>query len=299
MDWLEVCVAVDSEAVESVAAVLSQYVHGGVAIEEDITPFSDREGYLVNADRPVTIRGYLPADTDDCGCSLASITKALDCLGMIRPVGKPSVRRLAEEDWANAWKDHFHVLHIGSRTVIVPSWRAYLPEPGEVVISLDPGMAFGTGLHPTTRLCLEALEELVRPGDRVLDLGTGSGILAIAAARLGAGTVVALDTDGVAVRAAAANVEANGMSGAITVGQGSLSGDAVIYDLVVANIIASVLRDLAVPLAGAVRCGGTLLACGIIQEREAEVAAAFADAGLTLRERRTDGDWVALVCVRP
>jgi ribosomal protein L11 methyltransferase len=298
MDWLELTVRADSEAVESVAAVLSQYVHGGVAIEEDITPFSDREGYLVNADRPVTIRGYLPADAVDCGCILSQITRAMDSLSMIRPVSQPSVRRLAEEDWANAWKDHFHVLHIGRRTVIVPSWREYQPEPGEAVLTLDPGMAFGTGLHPTTRLCLAALEDLLRPGDRVLDLGTGSGILAIAAARLGAGAVTALDTDAVAVRAAAANVEANGLSGAVSVSQGSLTADPPTYDLVVANIIASVLRDLAAPLAGAVRPGGLLLACGIIQERESEVAAAFAAAGLTLQERRTEGDWVALICTR-
>ncbi len=298
MDWLELTVKADSEAVESVAAVLSQFVHGGVAIEEDITPFSDREGYLVNADRPVTIRGYLPAGADDCSCTLSKITRALDCLSMIRPVGQPAVRRLAEEDWANAWKDHFHVLHIGRRTVIVPSWRDYQPAAGDVVITLDPGMAFGTGLHPTTRLCLAALEDLVRPGDRVLDLGTGSGILAIAAARLGAVSIDALDTDGVAVRVAAANVEANGLSAAVTVRQGSLAAGTPAYDLVVANIIASVLRDLAAALASAVRPGGLLLASGIIQERESEVAAAFTSAGLTVRERHAEGDWVALTCSR-
>ena len=301
MEWLELSVLADSEAVESVAEVFSRLVHGGVAIEEDITAFSDREGYVVNVDKPVIIRGYLPVD-GDCGCAVTRVREALGWLGMMRPVGELSIRTVHEEDWANAWKEHFQVHRVGRRVVIVPSWRQHEPLPDDVVITLDPGMAFGTGLHPTTRLCLALLEDLVRPGDNVLDLGAGSGILAIAAARLGAASVTALDTDSVAVEVARANVAANGVQDVVTVGLGSLGSkprpDAPVYNLVAANIIARVLCDLAAPLSLALAPGGLLIASGIIREREDEVAAAFSAAGLTLRERHTEGDWVAVVCGR-
>jgi ribosomal protein L11 methyltransferase len=237
---------------------------------------------------------------------------------MIRPVGELVMRQVEEEDWANAWKEHFQVHRVGQRTVIVPGWRQYEPVPGDLVITLDPGMAFGTGLHPTTRLCLIALEERVRPGQSILDLGTGSGILAIAAARLGAGSVVALDTDAVAVQAARANVAANGVQETVRVDQGTLGTGArpahqdrrspdrrpaavlptsrpATFDLVVANIIAQVLVDLAPALAAALAPGAPLIASGIINERETDVAAALVAHGLTVEERKAEGDWVLLV----
>jgi ribosomal protein L11 methyltransferase len=320
MKWLELSVHVDNEAVESVTEVFSRFVKGGVAIEEAIITFSDREGYIVNADRPVAIRGYLPVD-DTCGCSVTQIKDALDHLSMIRPVGELGMRQVAEDDWANAWKEHFQVHHVGRRTVIVPTWRQYEPLPGDVVITLDPGMAFGTGLHPTTRLCIVALEERVRPGQSILDLGTGSGILAIAAARLGAGSVVALDTDAVAVQAARANMVANGVQETVRVDQGTLgtggrparldrrsperrpapvlpTSRPATFDLLVANIIAQVLVDLAPALAAALAPGATLIVSGIINEREADVAAALVTQGLTLEERKAEGDWVLLVATR-
>lgn len=304
--WLELSVQVDNEAVESVAEVLSRFVHGGLAVEEDITTFSDREGYVVNSDRPVTLRGYLPVD-DNCGCAVSQIKDALDHLSILRPVGHLALKQVDEQDWGQAWKEHFQVHRVGSRTVIVPSWREYTPQPGEIIITLDPGMAFGTGLHPTTRLCLMELEERLQAGIRVLDLGTGSGILAIAAARLGAGAVLALDTDGVAVEVARANVAANGVEGAVQVRQGALTRPAPDlqpllakpWDLVVANIIAQVLVDLAGPLADAVAPGGLLIASGIINERSADVEAGLLAHRLALVERRTEGDWVTLVATKP
>jgi ribosomal protein L11 methyltransferase len=320
MKWLELMVQVDNEAVESVTEVFSRFVKGGVAIEEDITTFGDREGFIVNTHKPVAIRGYLPVD-DTCGCSVTQIKDALDHLSMIRPIGELSLRELAEEDWANAWKEHFQVHRVGQRTVIVPTWRQYEPLPNDVVITLDPGMAFGTGLHPTTRLCIVALEERVRPGQSILDLGTGSGILAIAAARLGAGSVVALDTDAVAVQAARANVAANDVQETVRVDQGTLgtggkpshldrrspdrrpapvlpSSRPATFDLVVANIIAQVLVDLAPPLAAALAPGALIIVSGIIREREADVAAALVEQGLTVEERKAEGDWVLLVARR-
>ncbi len=275
MYWLEVSVRAEREAVEAVSGVFAEYCYGGVAIEEDITPAHDGDGYAYNLDRPLTVRAYIPVD-DQAGEKVERLRSVLDHLSFLRPVEPLSVRQLAEEDWANAWKEHYHVLRISRRLVIVPTWRDYQPPVDDVVIHLDPGMAFGTGLHPTTRACLERLEDTVAPGMSVLDVGTGSGILALAAARLGATRVVALDMDPVAVAAAQANVVHNGLARVIEVRQGSLPlARPERFDIVVANIIARVIAELAPALAQAVRSGGVLIASGIISERAAAVEGAL------------------------
>jgi ribosomal protein L11 methyltransferase len=302
MDWLELSVAVDREAVEAVAAIFHAHGHGGVAIEEPIQTWSDPDRYAIVEGAPVWVRTYLPSEPDPAP-ACEQIERALWHLGQLRPVSALQVRRVAEEDWANAWKAHFPVYHVGTRIVIKPSWLDYTARPGEVIVELDPGMAFGTGQHPTTQLMLLALEQHLQPGQTVLDLGTGSGILAIAAARLGAAHVLALDTDPVAVAAARENVFRNRLEAVIAVRQGSLdvSGrttdhdrEQVQVDLVLANIIASVIRDLAPGLARALRPGGTLIASGIIAERLDEVIAALRRAGATSIEPAVDGDWYAL-----
>ncbi|MGH2484425.1 MAG: 50S ribosomal protein L11 methyltransferase, partial [Ktedonobacterales bacterium] len=185
--WLELAVTAAPEAVEAICEVMGRYTQGGVAIEEPYTLLDDGLVAQTITDAPVTVRVYVP---DDAGGeeSRARIEEGLWHLrqigfGDISPI---SVRRLAQEDWANAWKEHYHVTHLGRRVVIKPSWREYSPQPHEVVIELDPGMAFGTGLHPTTRTCVLALEDAVHTGDHVLDVGCGSGILSIAALKLGA-----------------------------------------------------------------------------------------------------------------
>ncbi|HEX6506658.1 MAG TPA: 50S ribosomal protein L11 methyltransferase, partial [Chloroflexota bacterium] len=216
----------------------------------------------------------------------------------LAPVGSLQRHYIDEEDWANAWKEHFQPLKVG-RIVIKPTWREWQAQPDELVVELDPGMAFGTGLHPTTRLMLSALQTRVRPDMRVLDLGTGSGILAIPSAMLGA-DVTALDTSEVAVEVARENVAANSMSGRIRVDRGSidaLAGEQ--YDLVLANIIASVLSDLAPRLASALRPGGELLASGIIEERADVVRDAFTEAGLVLTHQESDGDWWLIAACAP
>jgi ribosomal protein L11 methyltransferase len=286
MEWLEVSVTVENEAAEVVAEVLSRYVYRGVAIE------AGPEGWNAG---PVVVRAYLPAD-DQLQATKRRIEEALWHLGQIRPIPAPTFRPVAEEDWAEAWKERLDVLRIGQHVVIRPSWREYVPEPEDVVVQLDPGMAFGTGLHPTTQMCLAALEELTRPETTVLDLGTGSGILAIAAARLGAGRVLAVDNDPVAVKTARGNVVSNGVQGTVSVVYGSLADVPGSYDLVVVNILARVIVEMMQEgLANRVRPGGRLITAGIIADQEPEVGAALEQKRLALVERRQTGDWVCLV----
>jgi ribosomal protein L11 methyltransferase len=194
------------------------------------------------------------------------------------------------------------VLRVGRRIVIRPTWRRHRRRPDDVVLALDPGMAFGTGLHPTTRLCLAALERVADRGDvtgsRALDIGCGSGILAIAAVKLGAASVVGVDTDPIAVEATAANAARNRLARRIAAREGSLPTREPPFDLVLANLIASVLITLAGALAAELRPGGTLLASGIYVDREDAVRDEFAAAGLAVRERTAEGDWVALDVTR-
>ncbi|HWQ13160.1 MAG TPA: 50S ribosomal protein L11 methyltransferase, partial [Roseiflexaceae bacterium] len=216
MSWLELSVECEPEAVESVSELLAQHgYNGGVAVEQPIVPGADGPEYTFDATRPAVVRTYLLLD-ERAEEARARVEQGLWFLGMLRRVGPLQVRQLEEQDWAHAWKRYYTVQRIGARAVVVPSWHEYQPRPGDIVLRLDPGMAFGTGLHPTTRLCVVLLENYVKPDVRALDLGCGSGILAIAAAHLGARPVLALDTDPIAVTATRENAERNGLAGVIT-----------------------------------------------------------------------------------
>lgn len=286
MEWLEISVTSDNEGAEAVAEVLSRYAYRGVVIE------AGPDGWNAG---PVIVRAYLPAD-DRLRANKRRIEEALCHLDRIRSVSVPSFRPVAEEDWVEAWKERLNVLRIGRHVVIRPSWRDYVPEPGDIVIQLDPGMAFGTGLHPTTQMCLVALEELMRPEAAVLDLGTGSGILAIAAAKLGAGHVLAVDRDPVAVKTARGNLVTNGVQGVVSVMEGSLQDVSRSYDLVVVNILAKVIVEMmGEGLATRLRPGGRLITAGIIADQTSEVVAALERGGLTAIERQQREDWVCLV----
>jgi ribosomal protein L11 methyltransferase len=303
MRWIEVAVQVDNEAVESVAEVFQRFAHGGVVIDYQTEPGAEiawNEPAVLAEGVPVTVRGYFPRNRDGSR-HRRQLEEALWHLRSIWPMPDPTAREVREEDWANAWKDHFFAHRVGERLVIKPSWREFEGGPDDLVITLDPGMAFGTGLHPTTKLCLMALERLVRAGDRVFDVGTGSGILALAAARLGAAHVRAVDLDDVAVTAARANVDSNGLEAQIETGLGSSEAApiAATYNLVVANIIARVIVEIAGDLAARVQPGGHLIASGILALRRDEVAAALEAAGLAVAETLQEGDWVALLCRRP
>ncbi len=301
MRWLELTVQTHPEAVESVSELLNQHTTGGVAIEEPIELIDEGQEYRVLAGQPVKVHAYIPLDGAE-EQARQRIAEGLWHLSSLGPqfVGELETRIVNEEDWANAWKDYFHVTHIGERLVIRPSWREYTPKAHEIVLELDPGMAFGTGLHPTTRMCLEQVEHVTRPGMRVLDVGTGSGILALAAAKLGAASVYCLDNSSVAVESAAANAAANGLSDCITVTLGTLDEAQAAhmtdrFDLVLANIIARVIGSIAPQLAQTLATGGLLIASGIIEERRHEAEEPLLATGLKLVEQVMIDDWVTLV----
>jgi ribosomal protein L11 methyltransferase len=298
--WLELAVECDHEAVEPVSELFARYGYNeGVVIEEPFTQDPDGDNLAVDPSRPVTVRTFLAA-ADANTADLDAIRQALWHLGRMRHVGDLVVAERQEEDWANAWKSHFTVHRIGRRTTVRAPWHDADPAPGEVTVVLDPGMAFGTGLHPTTRLAALLLEEELRPGMAVLDVGAGSGVLAIAAALHGAARVDAVDIEPVAVRATRENADRNGVGDRVRVAEGSVGAPFPgPYDLVLANIIARILIDLADGLAAAVRPGGTLVLSGVIEPREADVRAAFDGRGLAYDRRQQIEDWIGLVYRKP
>jgi ribosomal protein L11 methyltransferase len=296
--WIEFAVTCEAEAAEPVSELFASYgFNQGVAIEEAFTQDPDGDNFAVDPTRPVVVRTYVHT-ADLAPETIDTIRQALWHLGQLRSVGELEIVEREEEDWANAWKAHYSVHRVGRNVLVRAPWHDYTPAPGEVVVELDPGMAFGTGLHPSTQLSMVALEDELRPGDRVLDVGIGSGILATAAALLGAGHIDGLDIEPVAVRAARENAARNGVARIVHVAEGTV-GDgqpfAGEYDLVVANIIARVLIELAPDLARAVRPGGTLILGGIIDAKEQAVQDAFEADPLTFVRREQQEDWVVLL----
>ena len=294
--WVEISVEVDRASVDDIAAFMGRHCRGGAVVEDNWSEASQQPG------ERVTVKGFL-ADGDEE--TLRKLEIALLLLGRTSPISEPRVRTLEPEDWAESWKVYFLPQHIGAHTVIVPTWHDYTPGPGDTVIRLDPGMAFGTGLHATTRLCLLAIERAVRPGMRVLDVGTGSGILAISAALEGASEVYALDMDPVSVEVARENADLNEVADRVHVDQGTLRGgegaggiplhSRAGYDLLLVNILAEVIVAMAPGLSEALREGGTLVASGIILEKAPQVVEALAAQGLAIAQRLDEDGWVALI----
>lgn len=298
MDFLEIAVSgLDGEAAETVSELFNRYGYGGAVIEA-IAPDFER----------VTVRTVIPHDDldkrNEIEVMLALISKAL-------PHGLPEPRftLVGENDWATSWREHFHVVRIGRRFVIKPGWRDYTPSGDNIVIEIDPGLAFGSGLHPTTQLCLKIFEEMdqaPRPvkflplvGQDIFDVGAGSGILTIAALKLGAAHARAVDIDDVAVRVADENFALNDVAAQVdsAVGSAADAGGRQ-WPLVVANILAHILIQLMPDLAAAVAPGGQLILSGIIDSQEADVRAAAEAHGLRVIARRQEEDWVALITAK-
>ena len=303
--WLELSVAADVEAVEAVAEILGRFAPGGTSVEPAFELVDEGLGARIDPTRPSIVRAYVPAR--DPAAAERAAGEATEALGHLqafglRPIGELTTRIVNEADWAEAWKAHFPVLRVGRRLVIKPTWRRHRAATDDVVLALDPGMAFGTGLHPTTRLCLAALEALADRGTldgaRALDVGCGSGILAIAAAKLGAASVLGVDTDPIAIEATTANAARNRLARRISARQGSLPSGEVPFDVVLANLIASVLIALAPLLRDELRPRGSLVASGIFVDREAAARDAFDAAGLVVTGRLAEGEWIALEAVR-
>lgn len=290
--WYEITAETPPPLVETVAAVMREAAPGGLAVEEPVDLLGAEEGYAVRAGEPVALRVYLPAS--ELGAVLTQRLRE-ELAGY--PEVELTARPLYEQDWAVSWREFFGPVEAG-RIAIVPSWVEYEAEPGQLIVRLDPGQAFGTGHHETTRLCLAALDEAVRPGVHVLDIGAGSGILSIAAAKLGAGRVDAFEIDPIAADAARANCEANGVTEGVTIHGGFPGEGAPEADLAVANVSARADIELAGELAGSLKRGGRLIASGFLTSDRDDVADAFSEHGMSLTGEREERDWALLEFVK-
>lgn len=305
MDWVEVSLEVDGEAAEAVADVLQRYGHQGVLIEHTAFPTEVWEDEVPPPSPNLIVRAYFPDDAQ-AEEKKQKLREAIYYLSRLYPMPEPVFNIVRDEDWAEAWKRHYHPLRLGRRLYIRPEWSTVTDaRPDDIMLVMDPGTAFGTGTHPTTQLCLLALEDVLpdRPALDVLDLGCGSGILGIAALKLGARHVLALDIDELAVKSTMSNAALNGMQDHVTVQQGSLEtlqGTARHFDLLLCNILARIIIRMAGEgLGDVVRAGGYAIFSGIIQDQAGDVEAALRGAGFELVKRRTQGDWVAIEARKP
>jgi len=286
MNFIEIAVLnIDGESAEAVAELFNRYGHGG-AVMDAYPPHYDR----------VTVRTVLPEDDPD---RLNKMTVMLMLMGQLLPQGlpEPQLSNIGENDWAESWKEHFHPIRIGKHFVIKPTWRDYQPAAEDVMIEIDPGLAFGSGLHPTTQLCLELLENMPLTDQSVFDVGTGSGILAMAAWKLGARPILAVDNDDVAVRVAQENFTLNGVTAETAVGSAN-DNMGQTWQIVIANIIAPVLIEILPDLVAAVTEGGQLILSGMLAEQEADMRAQVEALQLTVTNRHQIDDWVALVIAK-
>jgi ribosomal protein L11 methyltransferase len=306
--WLEVSLKVKHDAEEVTAEILREAgARNGVAIEDPVLYETVRKSLPFELCDPlpeqtdlsvVTITAYYPED-EELQTRLLRIEAELNAVeervGSFR-VGPTLFRKVSETDWSDEWKQYFHVTRVGKHIVVKPSWESYEPEADDVVLELDPGMAFGTGTHPTTVLVLEALERMVYPNTTVFDVGTGSGILAMTAAKLGAKNIKAVDIDGVAVRTARENIARAGLADRIEVKQGDLlDGTEGKADVIVANILADIIILLLPDIPGKLKEGGLFFASGIIDNYRKDVTEAAAKVGLRVKEVTRIKDWVGLL----
>ena len=309
MDWMEAVVHTTTMGADLVSDVLMNAGAVGTAIEDryDVTSSKKEDGMwdmidedvLRHMSEDVLVKAYFRED-QSAQETLLLVQEKLREIGRMDlgfDLGSLAVEHTSvhEQDWAENWKKYYKPFRAGERLVIKPSWEPYEAQDGDLVLELDPGMAFGTGTHETTFMCMEQLERYVKPGCRAIDVGCGSGILGLAAAKLGAADVLAIDLDELAVKVAKENIEKNGLSGVVR----AVHGDLLEHreeraDVIVANIIADVICYLCGPAKSHLLPGGVFICSGIIREREEDVQRALAAAGYTVCNRLEKGEWVCL-----
>ncbi|KAB2333921.1 50S ribosomal protein L11 methyltransferase [Bacillus mesophilum] len=311
MKWSEISIHTTNEAVEAISNILHEAGASGVVIEDPFELIKERQdqfGEIYQLDphdypeEGVIVKAYLPVNSF-LGETVDEIKEAINNLILFNidiGLNKVSISEVNEEEWATAWKKYYHPVKISERFTIVPTWEEYTPvSSDELIIELDPGMAFGTGTHPTTVMCIQALERTVKHGDYVVDVGTGSGVLSIAAAMLKAEKVTALDLDEVAVQSAKINVKLNKVHEKVDVFQNNLlDGVEEQADVVVANILAEVIMRFTNDVASAVKQDGYFIASGIIQQKKQDVKDKISEAGFDIIEVMQMEDWVAIIAKR-
>jgi ribosomal protein L11 methyltransferase len=312
MKWSEISILTTNEAIEPVSHILHESGASGVVIEDPFELIKEREDmfgeiYQLNPeDYPtegVLVKAYLPVNSF-LGETVEEIKQGITNLVTYDiDIGenKVEISEVNEEEWATAWKKYYHPVKISDKFTIVPTWEDYTPvHSDELIIELDPGMAFGTGTHPTTVMCIQAIERIVKPDDSVIDVGTGSGVLSIAAAMLAAKEVNAYDLDEVAVRSARLNVKLNKVQNRVTVDQNNLlNGITGQAHVIVANILAEIILRFTEDAFDVVKPGGFFITSGIIQPKKEQVKESLEAAGFLIEEVMVMEDWVAIIAKKP
>ncbi|CEG27917.1 50S ribosomal protein L11 methyltransferase [Bacillus sp. B-jedd] len=312
MKWSEISIHTTNEAVEPISHILHEAGASGVVIEDPFELIKEREdqfGEIYQLDpndypeEGVIVKAYLPVNSF-LGETVEAIKESINNL-IIHDIdiglNKVTISEVNEEEWATAWKKYYNPVKISERFTVVPTWEEYTPvNSDELIIELDPGMAFGTGTHPTTVLCIQALERTVKSGDKVIDVGTGSGVLSIAAALLGAASIKAYDLDDVAVKAAKLNIKLNKVQDRAVVAQNNLLDgiEGQSADVIVANILAEVIVRFTEDANRVLKPGGIFITSGIIQAKKDLVMDALINDGFTIKETMLMEDWVAIIAQR-
>jgi len=298
MEWLEISIDVPPEFVEPLSNIFQRYGTGVVI--ENPSAFNPDEGELPPIPDTVNVRTYIPAD-DASKERKSHIEVGVNLINHLHPIGPLKERILPQEDWETSWQEHFHPLRVGENIIICPTWREYNNLATDVLINIDPGMAFGTGHHPTTRMCLELLENIINGGETVIDVGCGSGILSIGAIKMGAKYCVGIEIDSKAANVARANCELNSIEAQVSIETGTLGAPKKLngqFDILVANISSKVIMDLAVLISNSVRVGGELILSGILVTSLKEVKDQLEACGIRFVKENRDDDWVAILAVK-
>ena len=299
MKWLELCVDVPPEFVEPISHIFYKYGYGGVSIESP-ADFNPDEGEVAPVPETFSVRTYIPKDdsTDERRANIEIGVKLINHLHPIEPLKETEIK---DEDWETNWKQYFHPIRVGRKLVICPTWQEHTSLRDDVIIFLDPGMAFGTGHHPTTRMCMELLEDTIVGGEKIIDLGCGSGILSVTAVKLGALSSIGFEIENNASKVAKENCVLNGVDESVEVFNSTLpdnrysEGD---FDLALANISAKVIIELADHLTKGLRSGGKLILSGVLENDLEDVRDVFEPLGVVFEKVMTDSDWTAVLATK-